>query len=213
MCFSPALYLVGEKGDKGGAGPPGVCDCNTSGGNTPQGVNNPPYGSYTQRGNYRKVPVIFVVDSEEELDRLHTVNAIAFRKDQRSLYFKDKDGWQPIQVLFFTIRYDTIQYYTIRYDTIRYYTILYDMTLYDTIRYYNIRYDMILYDTIRYYTILYDMILYDTIRYYTILYDMILYDTIRYYNIRYDMILYDTITYYTILYDMILYDTTIYDTI
>uniref|UniRef100_A0A4W5JYD1 Uncharacterized protein n=1 Tax=Hucho hucho TaxID=62062 RepID=A0A4W5JYD1_9TELE len=40
---------------------------------------------------------IFVVDSEEELDRLHTVNAIAFRKDQRSLYFKDKDGWQPIQ--------------------------------------------------------------------------------------------------------------------
>ncbi|XP_055749237.1 acetylcholinesterase collagenic tail peptide-like [Salvelinus fontinalis] len=91
------LYLVGEKGDKGVAGSPGVCDCNTYGGNTPLGVNNPHYGSYTQRGNYHKVPVIFVVDSEEELDRLHTVNAIAFRKDQRSLYFKDKDGWQPIQ--------------------------------------------------------------------------------------------------------------------
>ena len=41
---------------------------------------------------------IFVVDNEEELDRLHTDNAIAFRKDQRSLYFKDTDGWKPIQV-------------------------------------------------------------------------------------------------------------------
>lgn len=26
-------------------------------------------------------------------------NALAFRKDQRSLYFKDIDGWLPIQVL------------------------------------------------------------------------------------------------------------------
>uniref|UniRef100_A0A4W5PMW2 Uncharacterized protein n=1 Tax=Hucho hucho TaxID=62062 RepID=A0A4W5PMW2_9TELE len=110
VCVCPALYLVGEKGDKGVAGPPGVCDCNTSGGNTPQGVNNPPYGSYTQRGNYHKVPAIFVVDSEDELVRLHTVNAIAFRKDQRSLYFKDKDGWQPIQVLFYTIQ---VLYYTL----------------------------------------------------------------------------------------------------
>ncbi|KAL0961825.1 hypothetical protein UPYG_G00332180 [Umbra pygmaea] len=92
-----SLYLIGEKGDKGVAGPPGHCDCTLQPGKAPVGANNAPYGSYTQRGNYHKVPVIFVVDSEEELDRLHTVNAIALRKDQRSLYFKDKDGWQPIQ--------------------------------------------------------------------------------------------------------------------
>lgn len=30
---------------------------------------------------------------------LHLDNAIAFRKDQRALYFKDKDGWKPIQVM------------------------------------------------------------------------------------------------------------------
>lgn len=41
---------------------------------------------------------IFVVNSEEEMERLHLDNAIAFRKDQRALYFKDKDGWKPIQV-------------------------------------------------------------------------------------------------------------------
>lgn len=41
---------------------------------------------------------IFVVNNQEELDRLHTDNALAFRKDQRSLYFKDTNGWLPIQV-------------------------------------------------------------------------------------------------------------------
>lgn len=41
---------------------------------------------------------IFVVSSEEELKGLHEDNALAFRKDQRSLYFKDKNGWEPIQV-------------------------------------------------------------------------------------------------------------------
>lgn len=41
---------------------------------------------------------IFVVNSEEEMDHLHLNNAIAFRKDQRALYFRDKDGWKPIQV-------------------------------------------------------------------------------------------------------------------
>lgn len=41
---------------------------------------------------------IFVVSSEEELKGLHEDNALAFRKDQRSLYFKDKNGWKPIQV-------------------------------------------------------------------------------------------------------------------
>ncbi|TNN88154.1 Acetylcholinesterase collagenic tail peptide [Liparis tanakae] len=42
---------------------------------------------------------IFVVNSEEEMDRLRLDNTIAFRKDQRVLYFKDKDGWRPIQPL------------------------------------------------------------------------------------------------------------------
>uniref|UniRef100_A0A8C7N3Y9 Collagen like tail subunit of asymmetric acetylcholinesterase n=1 Tax=Oncorhynchus kisutch TaxID=8019 RepID=A0A8C7N3Y9_ONCKI len=41
---------------------------------------------------------IFVVNSQEELDGLHTDNALAFRKDQRSLYFKDTSGWLPIQL-------------------------------------------------------------------------------------------------------------------
>ncbi|KAJ7991917.1 hypothetical protein DPEC_G00288840 [Dallia pectoralis] len=100
------VYVVGEKGDKGEAGPSGQCDCSLYSGHAPAGgaitgpmggVNKAPYGSYTQRGDYRKVPAIFVVDSEEELDLLHTHNAIAFRKDQRTLYFKDKDVWQPIQ--------------------------------------------------------------------------------------------------------------------
>lgn len=42
-----------------------------------------------------------MVNSEEEMDSLHQDNAIAFRKDQRILYFKDKDGWKPIQVMAF----------------------------------------------------------------------------------------------------------------
>lgn len=41
---------------------------------------------------------IFVVNNQEELERLSTHNAIAFRRDQRSLYFKDSLGWLPIQV-------------------------------------------------------------------------------------------------------------------
>lgn len=41
---------------------------------------------------------IFVVSNEEELENLNIDNALAFRKDQRSLYFKDIDGWLPIQV-------------------------------------------------------------------------------------------------------------------
>lgn len=38
------------------------------------------------------------MNSEEELKGLHEDNALAFRKDQRSLYFKDENGWEPIQV-------------------------------------------------------------------------------------------------------------------
>ncbi|XP_068431778.1 acetylcholinesterase collagenic tail peptide-like [Clinocottus analis] len=88
------LYLVGEKGEDGPPGAPGRCDCDST-----LGANNAPYGSYTQRGGLNKVPAIFVVNSEEEMNRLRLDNAIAFRKDQRMLYFKDKDGWRPIQPL------------------------------------------------------------------------------------------------------------------
>ncbi|KPP75002.1 acetylcholinesterase collagenic tail peptide-like [Scleropages formosus] len=87
------LFLVGEKGEKGSPGPPGRCNCNT-----PLSILSPPYEEYAHQNNYAKVPAIFVVNSEEELDRLHTDNALAFRKDQRSLYFKDIDGWLPIQL-------------------------------------------------------------------------------------------------------------------
>lgn len=53
-------------------------------------------------GSFTSVSVlwqIFVVNNQEELDRLSTRNAIAFRRDQRALYFKDSLGWLPIQVL------------------------------------------------------------------------------------------------------------------
>ncbi|KAF3833719.1 hypothetical protein F7725_024923, partial [Dissostichus mawsoni] len=86
------LYLVGEKGEKGLPGPAGRCDCDST-----VGANNAPFGSYTQRGGLNKVPAIFVVNNEEEMERLHLDDSIAFRRDQRVLYFKDKDGWKPIQ--------------------------------------------------------------------------------------------------------------------
>ncbi|XP_036070239.1 acetylcholinesterase collagenic tail peptide isoform X1 [Oryzias melastigma] len=85
------VFLVGEKGEKGLPGPPGLCDC---GGVV--GPHNAPYGSYTQRGS-NKVTSIFVLNSEEEMNRLHQDNAIALRKDQGILYFKDKNGWSPLQ--------------------------------------------------------------------------------------------------------------------
>ncbi|XP_054619875.1 acetylcholinesterase collagenic tail peptide isoform X1 [Dunckerocampus dactyliophorus] len=86
------LYLAGEKGEKGLPGPPGRCECDTF-----LGANNAPFGSYAQEESLNKVPAIFVVSNEEELDRLHLDHALAFRKDQRVLYFRDKDGWKPIQ--------------------------------------------------------------------------------------------------------------------
>lgn len=32
------------------------------------------------------------------MERVHLVNALVFRKDLRGLYFRDKDGWMPVQV-------------------------------------------------------------------------------------------------------------------
>nr|XP_014350488.1 PREDICTED: acetylcholinesterase collagenic tail peptide [Latimeria chalumnae] len=83
--------MVGPKGEKGSPGPPGRCYCNA-----PQTLNNPPYEEPLLGANYPKVPVIFVVNNQEELDRLNIENALAFRKDQRALYFKDTVGWLPI---------------------------------------------------------------------------------------------------------------------
>ncbi|XP_035988654.1 acetylcholinesterase collagenic tail peptide isoform X2 [Fundulus heteroclitus] len=83
------LYMVGTKGARGPPGPPGRCGCGA--------LSTSTFDDYAHAGNYPKVPVIFVVSDEEELERLNTDNALAFRKDQRSLYFKDIDGWLPIQ--------------------------------------------------------------------------------------------------------------------
>uniref|UniRef100_A0A3B4T6N2 Collagen like tail subunit of asymmetric acetylcholinesterase n=1 Tax=Seriola dumerili TaxID=41447 RepID=A0A3B4T6N2_SERDU len=100
----------GVKGDPGSTGPMGP-----AGPQGPQGHPGPPgspatgenlYLSYFPRDienmtvNSFTLPFIqiFVVSNEEELERLHTDNALAFRKDQRSLYFKDIDGWLPIQL-------------------------------------------------------------------------------------------------------------------
>lgn len=39
-----------------------------------------------------------MVNNEEEMERVYLVNALVFRKDLRGLYFRDKDGWMPVQV-------------------------------------------------------------------------------------------------------------------
>uniref|UniRef100_A0A3Q3X6Y6 Uncharacterized protein n=1 Tax=Mola mola TaxID=94237 RepID=A0A3Q3X6Y6_MOLML len=86
------LFLVGEKGESGLPGPPGRCDCDST-----LEENNASFRGHIQRGAPNKVPAIFVVNSEGEMNRLHVDNAIAFRKDKRALYFRDKDGWKSIQ--------------------------------------------------------------------------------------------------------------------
>ncbi|XP_052441005.1 acetylcholinesterase collagenic tail peptide isoform X1 [Carassius gibelio] len=86
------LFVVGEKGEKGFPGPPGVCDCSFP-------SLSPPSAQLRHRNKYDKVPAIFVVGSEEELKGLQEDNTLAFRKDQRSLYFRDENGWKPIQLM------------------------------------------------------------------------------------------------------------------
>uniref|UniRef100_A0A8C8E9X7 Collagen like tail subunit of asymmetric acetylcholinesterase n=1 Tax=Otus sunia TaxID=257818 RepID=A0A8C8E9X7_9STRI len=92
FCFLGQV-AIGPKGERGLPGPPGRCLCRA-----PQHVNNPPYEESVFGHRYPKVPAIFVVNNQEELDRLNTENALAFRRDQRSLYFKDTFGWLPIQL-------------------------------------------------------------------------------------------------------------------
>ncbi|XP_061885274.1 acetylcholinesterase collagenic tail peptide-like isoform X1 [Entelurus aequoreus] len=86
------VYLAGEKGEKGLPGPPAACECDTL-----VGANSAPLGSGRDEESLEKVPAIFVVSNKEELERLHLDHAIAFRKDQKVLFFRDKDGWKPIQ--------------------------------------------------------------------------------------------------------------------
>ncbi|XP_028835937.1 acetylcholinesterase collagenic tail peptide isoform X1 [Denticeps clupeoides] len=88
--WSQGVYMVGPKGQKGQPGNPGLCGCNSP-------MNSPPFDENAFKSKYPKVPVIFVVNNEDELYNLHTDNALALRKDQRSLYFKDINGWLPIQ--------------------------------------------------------------------------------------------------------------------
>ncbi|ETE62540.1 Acetylcholinesterase collagenic tail peptide, partial [Ophiophagus hannah] len=84
---------MGPKGERGLPGPPGKCLCNSQ-----PNMNGPPYEEPMFGEAYSKVPAIFVVNNQEDLERLNTENALAFRRDQRSLYFKDTSGWFPIQL-------------------------------------------------------------------------------------------------------------------
>ncbi|KAG8516260.1 Acetylcholinesterase collagenic tail peptide, partial [Galemys pyrenaicus] len=90
---STGELVMGPKGERGSPGPPGRCLCGN-----PMNVNNPSQGESGYGPTTSRVPVIFVVNNQEELERLNTQNAIAFRRDQRSLYFKDRLGWLPIQL-------------------------------------------------------------------------------------------------------------------
>nr|XP_060637978.1 acetylcholinesterase collagenic tail peptide [Anolis sagrei ordinatus] len=92
---------MGPKGERGLPGSPGKCLCNSQ-----PNVNNPSYEEPLFGQAFSKVPAIFVVNNREELDRLNTENALAFRRDQRSLYFKDTFGWLPIQLTpFYSVDY------------------------------------------------------------------------------------------------------------
>ncbi|XP_027735880.1 acetylcholinesterase collagenic tail peptide isoform X2 [Empidonax traillii] len=86
-------FAIGPKGERGLPGPPGRCLCTN-----PQHMSNPSYEESVFGHSSPKVPAIFVVNNQEELDRLNTENALAFRRDQRSLYFKDTFGWLPVQL-------------------------------------------------------------------------------------------------------------------
>lgn len=105
---SAGQLVMGLKGERGLPGPPGRCLCGPS-----VNVNNPSYGDSMYGPGSPRVPAIFVVNSQEELEKLNTQNAIAFRRDQRSLYFKDSLGWLPIQLTpFYPVGYTINQHGT-----------------------------------------------------------------------------------------------------
>ncbi|KAK2497604.1 hypothetical protein MC885_009168 [Smutsia gigantea] len=102
---SAGQLAMGPKGERGFPGPPGRCLCGTL-----MNVNDPSHGESMPEPSSPQVPVIFVVNNQEELERLNTQNAIAFRRDQRSLYFKDSLGWLPIQMTpFYPVDYTVNQ--------------------------------------------------------------------------------------------------------
>lgn len=51
VCFT-GLFSVGEKGEMGLPGPPGHCECDS------KVANNAPFGSYTNRSPFDKVPAV-----------------------------------------------------------------------------------------------------------------------------------------------------------
>ncbi|EDL88943.1 collagen-like tail subunit (single strand of homotrimer) of asymmetric acetylcholinesterase, isoform CRA_b [Rattus norvegicus] len=105
---SAGQLVMGLKGERGFPGPPGRCLCGP-----PANVNNPSYGDPMYGRGSPRVPAIFVVNNQEELEKLNTQNAIAFRRDQRSLYFKDSLGWLPIQLTpFYPVGYTIKQHGT-----------------------------------------------------------------------------------------------------
>jgi len=52
-CSCLALYVVGDRGDKGFPGPPGVCRCDPA-----PGVSSAPFSSYTRHDTVLKVPAV-----------------------------------------------------------------------------------------------------------------------------------------------------------
>ncbi|KAJ1102191.1 hypothetical protein NDU88_007245 [Pleurodeles waltl] len=89
---APGQLIVGPKGERGIPGPPGRCYCKPH-----PAASGPIYDDPLLGHNFVKAPAIFVVATREELERLNVENAFAFRKDQRAMYFKDTNGWIPIQ--------------------------------------------------------------------------------------------------------------------
>uniref|UniRef100_A0A672ZBW2 Collagen-like tail subunit (single strand of homotrimer) of asymmetric acetylcholinesterase n=1 Tax=Sphaeramia orbicularis TaxID=375764 RepID=A0A672ZBW2_9TELE len=87
----------GIKGDPGSLGPMGPAGPQGTPGH-PGPPGTPATGKMISFRQQESQILLNSKGNEEELEHLHTDNALAFRKDQRSLYFKDIDGWLPIQL-------------------------------------------------------------------------------------------------------------------
>uniref|UniRef100_S4RUQ8 Uncharacterized protein n=1 Tax=Petromyzon marinus TaxID=7757 RepID=S4RUQ8_PETMA len=82
----------GERGPQGQPGPPGKCLCPHLNPKT----QNPMVQSGVQP--FPTLPTVYVVKDQEELDRFNVPSTIVFRRDIRSLFFKEPTGWVPIQL-------------------------------------------------------------------------------------------------------------------